>query len=70
MAGKLLRVSIMYFTNMAQQCIRMSLLCIMNYPEPELPLFIKRLGKTNAEMPPALGETGEILISRLYIYTS
>ncbi len=52
----------MHYSSMAQQCTVMFLLCIMNYPELELPLFIKRLGKTNIKMPPAQVETGEILI--------
>lgn len=61
-AGQLLRASIMHSSSMAQQCTVMFLLCIMNYPELELPLFIKRLGKMNIKMSPAQGETGEILI--------
>lgn len=68
-AGQLLRASIMHYSSMAQQCTVMFLLCIMNYPELELPLFIKRLRKANIEMPPAQGETGEILMWRLYIHT-
>lgn len=68
-AGQLLRASIMHSSSMAQQSTMMFLLCIMNYPELELPLFIKRLGKTNIEMPPAQGETGEKLMWRLYIHT-
>lgn len=43
-ARHLLKASIMQSSSMAQQCTMMFLLCIMNYPEQELPLFIKRLG--------------------------
>lgn len=44
-AGPFLKASIMHSSSMAQQFAVMFLLCIMNYPKLELPLFIKRLGK-------------------------